>query len=105
VVLDIGPGAGAAIVMTPGALGGTEIEIRQTGQPWDGTHVAVRQRHGDGTTRYAAIFGSLAAGRYEFRPRPGCSSDRPALVADVAEASVTLVHWPEDDAPAGRPRR
>jgi hypothetical protein len=97
VVLDIGPGAGAAIVMTPLALSGTEIEIRKTGQPWNGTHVAVRQRDGAETTRYAAIFGSLAAGRYEFRLRSGCSND-PALVADVAEASVTSVHWPQDDA-------
>jgi hypothetical protein len=105
VVLDIGPGAGAAIVVTPGALSGTEIEIRMTGRPWDGTHVAVRQRDGDGTTRYAAIFGSLAAGRYEFRQRPGSSSEHPPLVADVAEASVTLVHWPEDDAPESRPLR
>jgi hypothetical protein len=103
VVLDIGPGAGAAIVMTPDALNGTEIEIRKTERSWDGTHVAVRRRDGDGSTRYAAIFGSLSAGRYEFRLRPGGSGDRPALVADVAEASVTVVHWPEDGAPESQP--
>jgi hypothetical protein len=98
VVLDIGPGSGAAIVTTSRALNGREIEVREIGRPWDGTHVAVRQRDGGGTSRYAAIFGSLVPGHYEFRLRPGRSSD-PALVVDVAGASVTLAHWPEDGTP------
>ena len=102
VVLDIGPGSGAAIVMTSRALNGREIEIREIGRPWDGTHVAVRQRDGGGTSRYAAIFGSLGHGHYEFRLRPGRSSD-PALVVEVAEASVSLAQWPEDGTPESGP--
>ena len=102
VVLDIGPGSGAAIVMTSSALNGREIEIREIGRPWDGTHVAVRQRDGGGTSRYAAIFGSLVPGHYEFRLRP-VRSNHPALVVEVAEASVTLAHWQEDGTPENRP--
>lgn len=93
VVLEIGPGAGAAIVLTPSELSGTEIEIRRAGRPWDGTHVAVRPRRGSGPNRFAAIFGSLPAGCYEFRPRG--TSTAPTLVTDVAEASVAVVLWPD----------
>jgi hypothetical protein len=93
VVLDIGPGAGAAVVMTPDSLGGTEIEIRRAGEAWRGTHMAVRPRHGTGKTRYAAIFGSLPQGSYEFRLRGACATG-PALTLQVEEGGVALAHWP-----------
>lgn len=93
VVLDIGPGVGAAVVMTPEPLSGTEIEIRRAGEAWRGTHMAVRPRHGAGDTRYAAIFGSLPQGSYEFRVRGVCAPT-PALTLQVEEGGVALAHWP-----------
>jgi hypothetical protein len=93
VVLDIGPGAGAAVVMTPGSLNGKEIEIRRAGESWRGTHMAVRPRHGTGETRYAAIFGSLPQGCYEFRVRGACAAT-PALTLQVEEGGVALADWP-----------
>ena len=93
VVLDIGPGAGAAVVMTPDSLSGMEIEIRRVGEVWRGTHMAVRPRHGRGDTRYAAIFGSLAQGCYEFRVR-GVSAGTPALTLQVEEGGVAVAHLP-----------
>jgi hypothetical protein len=96
VVLDIGPGAGAAVVLTPPAMCGDEIEIRPAGSPWDGTHMAVRRRDGAGTPQYAAIFGSLPEGGYEFRVR-GESTTAPVLALHVDEASVALAHWPDGE--------
>jgi hypothetical protein len=93
VVLDIGPGVGAAVVMTPDSLSGAEIEIRRAGEAWRGTHMAVRPRHGAGDTRYAAIFGSLPQGSYEFRVR-GVFAATPALILQVQEGGVALAHWP-----------
>jgi hypothetical protein len=75
-------------------LCGREIEIRRAGDGWDGTHVAVRPRNAVGTTRFAAIFGSLAAGRYEFR-LCGDGRPEPALAVRVTEASVALADWPQ----------
>ena len=93
VVLDIGLGAGAAVVMTPDWLSGTEIEIRRAGEAWQGTHMAVRPRQGTGDTRYAAIFGSLPQGSYEFRVRGACVAT-PALTLLVEEGGVALADWP-----------
>ncbi|HEY6429751.1 MAG TPA: hypothetical protein VIX84_21185, partial [Acidimicrobiales bacterium] len=94
VVLDIGPGAGAAVVVTPSSLCGEEIEVRRAGNAWNGTHVAVRARHGGEVTQYAAIFGGLPQGHYEFRVRGG-DEGAAVLVVQVDEAGVALAHWPE----------
>ena len=93
VVLDIGPGAGAAVVMTPDSLSGKEIEIRRAGEAWRGTHMAVRPRHGTGDTRYAAIFGSLPQGSYEFRLRGACAATA-ALTLQVVAGGVAVADWP-----------
>ncbi len=94
VVLDIGPGVGAAVVLTPGHMHGLEIEYRAAGDPWCEKHMAVRERQGAGVTHYAAIFGPLPAGAYEFRVR-GSEGAEPDLVVTVAEASVASASWPE----------
>ena len=44
VMADVGGNVGAAVVYTPEALLGRELEIRRAGRPWDGTHTAVRER-------------------------------------------------------------
>ena len=85
VVLDIGPGAGAAVILTPTDMNGLEIEYRLVGDPWEEKHMAVRERRGPGAPN-AAIFGPLPNGAYEFRKR-GHDGDA-ALVMVVAEGSV-----------------
>ena len=80
VVVDIGGDVGAAIVRTPAALVGSEIEIRRRDAAWDGTHVAVRARHVSGGVVHAALFSGLGRGDYEVR-----------LKGDVAGPAATLV--------------
>jgi len=70
VVLDIGPGAGVAIVRTGPAMCGLEMEIRRVGEDWKGQHVYVRRRDGAGTPQFAAVFGSLALGTVLVLYRP-----------------------------------
>lgn len=69
VVLDIGDDIGAAVVRTTHTLAGSEIEIRRVGMAWDGTHVAVRERHVGGEVIFAALFPEVARGHYEVRVR------------------------------------
>ncbi len=96
-VLDIGAGAGAVVVRTDADMCGLELEIRRAGEDWDGRHMAVRRRDGAGTAQFAAVFGGLAAGRYELRVR-GTGRDGTALVVQVEDASVLLADWPTADA-------
>ena len=93
VVLDIGGSAGALVVYTDGVLAGAEIEIRPCGQPWRGVHTAVRPRHVASGVRWAGVFGSLPAGRYDLRVREGPASGRGAT-AQVAAGSVSEVLLP-----------
>ncbi len=94
VVLDIGPGMGAAVVLTPVDMNDLEIEYRAAGDPWNEKHMAVRERRGAGELRYAAIFGPLSRGVYEFRVR-GSGRSEPQLVVTVKEAAVTSAPWPD----------
>jgi hypothetical protein len=93
VVLDIGPGMGAAVILTPAHMVGLEIEYRAAGDAWQEKHMAVRERHGAGTVQYAAIFGPLPEGPYEFRVR-GSRNELSAVVLHVTEASVNRQDWP-----------
>jgi hypothetical protein len=92
VVLDIGPGAGAAVVRTPATMLDLEIEYRAAGQAWEEKHMAVRARHGAATVQYAAVFGPLAEGRYEFRVRG--QPTPPVLTIDVSGGTVAGAAWP-----------
>jgi hypothetical protein len=93
VVLDIGDGIGAVVIDTPPAMEGSEIEIRRVGTEWRGVHTAVRARLIPTGTQYAAVFGSLAEGRYDLRVR-GDLNESPVLSLDVTGASVTYSFWP-----------
>jgi hypothetical protein len=100
-VLDIGGAIGAAVVVTPLAMDGCEIEVRPVGAGWVGTHVAVRRRLRPGGPEVcAAVFGSLAAGAYELRVRPGMTASAPGGCAgvihriEVAGGAVTTTDWP-----------
>jgi hypothetical protein len=92
VIVDIGGDAGAAVIYTPGELVGAEIEIRAEGTEWDGSHTAVWERQGPGSTTAAAVFGSLRAGRYELRVKDAVGTEHPAPVV-VEPAQITWVTW------------
>jgi hypothetical protein len=96
VVLDIGPGVGAAVILTPVEMTDLEIEYRAAGDRWSEKHMAVRERRGGPEVHYAAIFGPLPEGDYEFRVR-GSQRVQPELAVTVVEASVTSASWPSAD--------
>ncbi len=91
-MLDIGPGAGVAIVRTGASMCGLEMEIRRVGDDWCGQHVYVRRREGGGHRQFAAIFGALGDGSYEFRIR-GSRSPVARAVAIIHNGSVALADW------------
>jgi hypothetical protein len=93
VVLDIGDGFGAVVIDTAPSLEGREIEVRKVGTEWRGVHTAVRKRLIPTGTQYAAVFGSLAEGRYDLRVR-GDLDESPVLCLEVTGASVTYSLWP-----------
>ncbi len=86
-VLDIGGDVGAAIVVTPVSLLGSEIEIRRVGAPWEGLHTAVRERVLPGGPIYAALFDSLPSGRYDLRVLHG-DPGGPLAVVEVEGGKV-----------------
>jgi hypothetical protein len=88
VLVDIGGDVGAAIVSTPESLVGSEIEIRRCGADWDGTHVAVRERHVSGGVVHAALFSGLGHGRYEVRIRGDADGPTAALSVDGGRVSA-----------------
>jgi hypothetical protein len=94
VVLDIGPGVGAAVILAPEEMNDLEIEYRVAGEEWNENHMSVRERQGVGVPRYAAIFAPLSHGVYEFRVR-GSAATEPQLTVAVVEASVTSAAWPD----------
>jgi hypothetical protein len=92
VVLDIGGEVGAAAIYVPASLAGDEIEIRACGDPWRGTHVAVRQRVLPDRTVWAALFPALSEGSYEIRVKEG-DPDGPTGSLAVTGGQVTVQHW------------
>jgi len=92
VMADVGGDVGAAVVYTPEALVGRELEIRLAGRPWDGTHTAVRERTLGASSVWAGFFGALPAGRYQVRLRGDASRsiDVSIVGATVTEASYSL---------------
>lgn len=89
-MIDVGAGSGALVVWAPAELADHELEIRALGTPWDGRHVAVRRRNLPGGPRWAAMFASLAHGRYELRLRHGAG---PVVTVEVV-GYVTEAQWP-----------
>ncbi len=91
-MLDIGPGAGVAIVRTRVAMSGVEMEIRRVGDDWNGQHVYVRRRDGGDSPQFAAVFGSLEDGSYEFRVRDSPSPAAHATLT-IRDGSVAVADW------------
>lgn len=92
VVLDIGGHTGAAVVYTPEGLAGQELEITPDGEPWAGTHTGVRPRERPDGVCFAAVFGSLPAGRYLLRVRG--SGSEPDMGLTVDGGTVIEARWP-----------
>lgn len=91
VVLDIGGDVGAAAVFVPVALADVEIEIRASGEPWQGTHVAVRERQLPDGVVWAALFPALVEGDYEIRVRGEAGGPTGAL--EVSGGQVATMFW------------
>jgi hypothetical protein len=94
VVVDLGGDVGAAIVSTPASLVGSEIEIRRCDAAWDGTHVAVRERHVSGGVVHAALFSGLDHGTYEVRVRGDADSPVATLTVEGGQVSATRLPCP-----------
>ncbi len=92
VVLELGGTIGAGVLFTGPELDGDEIEIRPTGTPWLGTHVAVRERRLGTGRRWAALFVPLHAGMYELRLKGEPRS--PLVSMEVQGGRVAHVEWP-----------
>jgi hypothetical protein len=101
VVLDIGGSMGAAVVLTPPELEGSEIEIRRPPAPWDGTHVAVRKRPSPGPPIYAAVFAHLHHGAHQLRLR-GARPGETVLHIEVVGGEVSEATWSDPDDVGGR---
>jgi hypothetical protein len=91
VVADIGGDVGAAVVRVAPALAADEIEIRADGAAWDGTHVAVRERHVAAGVIHAAFFPALAQGCYEVRRRGDPASPVKVFSVDGGRVSDTTL--------------
>jgi hypothetical protein len=92
VLLDIGGDVGAAAIYVPAALADVEIEIRGRHEPWQGTHVAVRERRLPDGAIWAALFPSLREGEYEIRVRGGDPAGATGTLA-VSGGRVATLHW------------
>jgi hypothetical protein len=92
VVLDIGGDVGAAAIFVPASLADVEIEIRGSGEPWQGIHVAVRERVLPDGAVWAALFPALIEGDYEIRVRDGDVAGPTGTVA-VSGGRVATMRW------------
>ena len=91
VIMELGAGVGALILYTPAEMDGVEIEISCDDAPGSGrTHSQVRPRHIPGETRYAAVYPSLAAGRYTVWR----DEHSPATAVTVTVGQVGSCRWP-----------
>lgn len=96
VVLEVGGSRGALVIFTTELMDGKEIEIRAAGQPWKGTHTAIRPRDLRDSVAFAGVFGSLPAGRYQARIKADGGRPEPADTVDVTVdgGGVTELRWP-----------
>lgn len=86
VMLDVGDGVGALIIITGPEWHGKEIEISAQDQDQPvRTHVAVRERPLPNGVQYCAVFPSLPAGPYVIWRTP----TEPGGTVVVAPATVT----------------
>ncbi len=88
VLLDIGDGVGALVVLAGAALEGREIEVSPEDNAARRTHTEVLRRVLGRETMFAAVFAGLAAGSYSLWR--DVLTDVPVR---IREAEVTEVDW------------
>jgi hypothetical protein len=90
VMVDVGDGYGALVLHAGPDRVGLEPEIHPAGRPADRQHVWVLEREAPGPSRlYAAVFPSLAAGRYVICSPQGV----PAKEVEVVDEKITETDW------------
>jgi hypothetical protein len=96
VVLDVGEGIGALVLLTPASLDGAEIEISPEGvEVAHRTHSQVRERRVGQHVQYAAVYPGLAAGRYTIWR----DATTPAGAVTINGGEVASCQWPEPAPP------
>ena len=90
VVLDIGAGHGALVLLAGPGMEGAEIEISLRGSDGPRRHVAVLRRPSPAGDVYAAVYAPLPAGDYEVWRGDGTV----ATVAHIAGGEITRTEWP-----------
>jgi hypothetical protein len=92
VLLDVGAGAGALVLTAPARLHLAEIEVSPVGHDDERTHVAVLPRPTVDGPVFAAVYPTLAAGRWTvWSPEPAGAA---VLVVDVPDGGVAHATWP-----------
>jgi hypothetical protein len=89
IVLELGPGMGALVLITSPELDGAEIDISLAGSRSFRTHSIVRRRHVAGATQYAAVYPGLPPGSYAVGRTPA----DPPTTAIVVGGAVTITDW------------
>ncbi len=98
VVIDVGDGMGALVLLAPPSMHHVEIEVSPVGSDAARTHVAVLPRPVNGGQVYAAVYPSLAQGAWRVWSPDPARQDQPVLVVDVPDGGVTEIRWPEGSA-------
>jgi hypothetical protein len=89
VFVDVGGDVGALVLSAPASLSGLEVEIERTGEAGSRTHVYVLARRTGRGVVHAAVFPSLAEGRYTVFGIDG----RPDGAVVVRGGEVTEASW------------
>jgi hypothetical protein len=94
VMVDVDAGTGALVLLAPTSMAGAEIElspVADDGGPAPRQHVAVLARRAGAEVVHAAVYPSLAAGRWQlWSPEHG----GPVLAVDVPGGRVVEARWP-----------
>jgi hypothetical protein len=95
VILELGEGTGALILLTPPELDGQEIEISPAGADAHDvrarTHSMVRERHTGSRTIHAAVYPDLAEGDYLVWRADGTVAGQ----VTIDGGAVTQFRWPQ----------
>jgi hypothetical protein len=91
VVLDIGGGVGALIIITPARMAGEEIHISPLDDPEARTHALVRERRLGPASCHAAVYPALAAGDYTIWRHAG----NPAGTVRIDAGAAASYRWAE----------
>ena len=88
VVLDIGLGVGAVVVLAPPGLAGREVELSRAGDRDRRVHAVVHERSAGAATIHAAVFVDVAGGEVDLW-MDGAAAAR----VRVRSGEVTTVDW------------